>query len=158
VESGDNLPVAGAANQEMNVCWTVAMPSLGPDHVSHGTVHRDHVSKRAHRTKIIAAVGIRAKTSAQIHLGRIVSLQIVVPRLVRLPDLDQRIGNSLSVGIDDFAIYANLGSTTLCNDGLAQFHHRRMLAVKRAEKTRLCTTLRGAPVVQGIHQRAETQS
>src|SRR5215470_233617 len=117
----------------MNVCWTVAMPILGSDHGSNGAVHRDPVSKRAHSAKIVAAVGIRAKTSAQIHLGRIVSLQVIVSGLVRLPDLDERIGNSFSGGIDDLAINADLGSAALCNDGLAQFHRRSILAIKRAE-------------------------
>src|SRR5215472_1379398 len=135
----------------MNVCWTVAMASLRPDHVSNWPVHRDHVAKRAHSAKIVAAVGIRAKTSAQIHLGRVVSLQVIVPGLVWLPDLNERIGNSFSAGVDDFAINADPGSAALFDDGLTQLHHGRILAIEGAEKTRFCTTLGRAPVVESIH-------
>src|SRR5262249_45962451 len=142
--------VTGGTNQKMNVCWTVAMPSLRSDHVPNRAVHRDHVSQRAYSPKIVAALRIRAKTSAQIHLRRIVSLQVIVPRLVRLPDLDEGIGNSLSAGIDHLAINAHLRSIALGNDGFAQFHQRRLLTIKRAQKTRLCTTLRRAPVVQSV--------
>src|SRR6516225_5797923 len=135
----------------MNVCRTVTMPSLRSDHVPNGAVHRDHVSKGAHSAKIIAAAGIRRKASAQIHLRGIVFLQVIIPGLVRLPDLDERIGNSFSRGIDDLTVNADPGSTAFCSDGLAGFHRRRILTIERAEKTGLCTTLRRALVMQSIH-------
>ena len=153
VEGGHNLPVAWG-RQSGNECvldGSHAVPapeSCSPQGrpsgscIQAGTQH-ENSSGRADPSE-----NVRANP-----LGRIVPLQVILPRLMWFPDLDKSIGNSFSTGIDNLAINADLGSASLSDDGFTQFHRRRILAVKRAEKTRLCATRKLA-----IRQETESES
>jgi hypothetical protein len=68
-------------------------------HDAHRPVRRYRVTGRAHCAKVIAALSVGAKFSAQVHrfLGRIL---VFVQSLWRgLPDIDQRIGEWLAMNV-----------------------------------------------------------
>src|SRR5665213_4419472 len=103
----------------MNVRGTVAVTFLRADQIADGTIHRNHVTERAKTAEVITSFGIRMKTPAQIHLRWIVLLQIVVACLVRFPNLDKSIGNTLAGRVRYASVEGNLSPFAFRNDRIA---------------------------------------
>src|SRR5262245_35061931 len=104
---------------------------------------------------MISAFCIRVKTAAQIHLRRIISLQVIATFLIRLPNLERSIWDWLPFSVQNTAIDADLQTLGIRRNRFPQLHCSRILAVKRPQKAGLCTSLGQMLVMQSIDQCAE---
>ena len=117
--------IAIRADDEMDMRGAIAVAFLRADHVAHRAVHRDHVAEWSNGAEIEPAVGISLERAAQIHLGGIMLLQIVVACFVRLPDLDRGMGDAAPGSVGYAAIEANFHAVGgLGDDGVAQLQRR----------------------------------
>ena len=125
IQRRDHFAIAGRADDEVNVRGPIAVTLLRANHVAHRAVHRDHVAERRDGAQVETAVGVGMEGAAQVHLGRIVLLQIVVAGFVRLPDLHRGVRNALAGGVGHASVEADFQTVGgLGDDGIAQLQDR----------------------------------
>ena len=158
VERGDQLAIAVAADQEVDVRRPEAVALLRLHHLADRPIHRDRIAERAHRAEMVAAVRIGAEVRAQVHhLGRILRLEVIQAVLAGLPHLHQCIRNRLAVVVGDAAVHHDLRHRRLRHDAGAERQFRRALAIERPEQAALRAEFARLLVVHRVDQRADAQ-
>ncbi len=158
IQRGDQLAIAVAADQEVDVRWPEAVALLRLHHLADRAIHRDGISKRTHGAEMVAALRVGAEVRAQVHhLCRILRLQVIQAVLAGLPHLHQRIGDRFAVVVGDAAVHHDLRHRRIRHDAGAERQLRRALAIERAEQAALRAKLARLLVVHRVDQRADAQ-
>ncbi len=84
--------MAGSRDDEMNMCWTVGVPSLALEHIPDWTVIGNGVGSRygAEYVKVSASICPHASTTRE---RGFVFLDIVKSSIIGMPYIDDRISN-----------------------------------------------------------------